>query len=193
MQAGVRQRVQVNRHGGRTAPVEISDGLELWARQHGGHASLKWLDAPMNCWVVRLSLKVGDPRLQSDKPYEQVYLHEYRDAEWWAKHAPEKARRHQRSNRIMGGSYAFDLDELGLEGVIQILDRGNLLSGRGEFRSAEEAGRKQVEKFRSAKHKRRLSLREDARHDALDKRRSILKIPFLPIGIEFDTNGTAKR
>ena len=76
-------------------------------------------------------------------------------------------------------------DELGVSGIIERLDRGNILSGRGRVNSAEESGREQVEKFRDAKHKRRLDARSDADHRAKDRRRSLLKIPYLRVGVEF--------
>jgi hypothetical protein len=81
--------------------------------------------------------------------------------------------------------YAYELDELGVSGIIARLDKGNILSGSAL--NPEQQGRAQVEKFRDAKHKRRLDARGDADHRAKDRRRSLLKIPFLPVGVEFNT------
>lgn len=184
--AGVRPTFKVGRQTDRRVPAEYADAVELWAREHGGHATLKWLPDPMNCWVVRLSLRPGDPRAATSEPWENVYLHEWKTPEWWAKHKPGLLKRHQKTNRVRGASYAYELDELGVQGLRDFLDRGNLLSGRGEFRSAEAAGRAQVEKFRTEKHRRRRSMRDDAKHDALMKRRHLFKIPFIPVGIEFN-------
>jgi hypothetical protein len=165
--------------------VEYRDAVELWARERGGHASLKWMSDPMNCWAVVLSYKVGDPRQSSPEDGEPVLMHDWKDAKWWGKYHPERAKRHHRSNQIMPCAYAYDLDELGVSGMLERLDRGNILSGRGQFGSAEEAGRTQVEKFRDEKHKRRRSKRDDVDHRSRQMRRRLLKIPFLPVGIQF--------
>lgn len=167
--------------------MEYSDAVELWARNHGGHARLKWLVDPMNCWAVILSFKAGDPRQAGPDDGEPVLLHDWKDAKWWMKHHSGRAKRHKRDNRIMPSSYAYELDELGVSGITERLDRGNILSGRGLVNSAEESGDARREKFRDAKHKRRLDARGDAGHRAKDKRRSLYKIPFLPVGIDFNT------
>jgi len=198
LSAGVRPTYKVGRNQGRRAPVEYRDAVEAWARGHGGHGDIVWVPAPANVWQVRLSLKAGDPRLQFGEGFETVELHDWWSAEQWLKNKPDLAKRRaasrvarpgKRSHRITPGYYAFELDELGIEGILSRLSRGNLLSGRGEFKSAEEAGDIQRQKHRAAKEKRRLDEREDARHRSLDIRRSLLKIPFLPVGIEF-TKGT---
>jgi len=172
--------------------VEYSDAVEKWARGHGGHAKLKWLPDPMNCWAVILSYRVGDPRQATDSDGEPVLLHEYWPAEKWAKLKPERARRHPQRNTIMAGNYAFELDELGVEGIIAKLDKGNILSGRGEFKSAEHAGDVQRQKHKDDMDKLRRSSIDDAGHRALDKRRSLYKIPFLGVGISFDASGKTK-
>lgn len=185
LSAGVRQRMRVTRNRGRRAPVEIRDGVELWARKHGRTADVVWYDAPMNCWAVKLGFRPGDPRLREGLKAEPVFLHEWKSAAWWAKNDPRRARRHYRSNQIMPGYRALDLDELGLGGIIQFLDRGDLLSGRGEFSSAEAAGRAKVEEFRTDKHRRRRAARDDAEYRAKYDRRKFLKLPLIPVGISF--------
>jgi hypothetical protein len=165
--------------------VEYSDAIETWARGHGGHAKIKYMVDPMNCWAVILSYRVGDPRQAGPDDGEAVLLHDWRTAEWWNKHHPDRAKRHPRNNAIMPCGYAYELDELGVSGIIARLDKGNILSGSAL--NPEQQGRAQVEKFRDAKHKRRLDARGDADHRAKDRRRSLLKIPFLPVGVEFNT------
>lgn len=182
------RRVRVSQVRGRRAPVEYADAVEMWARGNGGHATLKWLEDPMNCWAVILSFKPNDPRAGTDADGEPVLLHDWKPAEWWAKYQPERARRHPRTNRIMPANYAYDLEELGISEIIERLDRGNILSGRGEFQSAEQAGRAQVEKFRTDKHRRRRAARDEASHRAKDRRRSLLGIPLLP-GADFNDKG----
>lgn len=188
--AGIQRRYRVTRDRHRKAPADLRDGVELWARKHGRTADLRWYEAPMNCWAVMLGFRPGDPRLKAGEQAEPVFLHEWRDAEWWAKNDPLRARRHPRSNRIMPAYRAYELDELGLSGILRILDRGDLLSGRGEFRSAAEAGRAQVEQYRAEKHRRRLFARDEAKHRASNdgNRRRRLKIPLIPVGIEFSSH-----
>lgn len=174
----------------------MRDGVELWARKHGRAADVKWYGAPMNCWAVVLGFRAGDPRLAQGESAEPVFLHEWRSAGWWAEHDPRGARRHHRTNRIMGAYKAFELDELGLSGIIEILDRGDLQSGRGEFRSAAEAGRQSVETFRTAKHRRRRAARDESEHRAKFDRRKFLKIPLIGVGIEFrspDNSSTSSK
>lgn len=184
LKLGVRRRARVSRHRGRRAPLDYHEAVEKWARERGGHAKLVWYEDPMNCWAVVLSYKVGDPRAAGPDDGEPVFLHDWKSAEWWERNAPRRAKRHHRSNRVMPASYAYELDELGVQGIIERLDRGNILSGRGEFTSSEQAGRVQVEKWRDAKHRNRLSRRDDAKHRALENRRWWHKIPFLPVGID---------
>lgn len=189
LQPGVRQRVRVSRQGGRRAPVEYAEAVEQWAREHGGHARLQWLEAPMNCWCVKLSYRLGDPRQASNTDGEPVLLHEYWTAEQWQKRKPHLVRRHPRSNAVMAGNYAFELDELGVEGLKKWLDRGNILSGRGQFTSVEEAGKVQADRHESAMERLRATKRDNAKHRALDIRRSVYKIPFFRVGVSFDRGG----
>ncbi len=189
LKVGIRNRMRVGRNRGRRAPAEFRDGVEEWARKHGRHANLKYLDEPMNCWAVMLSYKAGDPRHKDGTQDEPVFLHRWRDAEWWAKFDPDRAKRHHRTNVIKPHYQALDIMDIGLTGIIEILDKGDLLSGRGEHKSAEAAGRATVDKFRTDKHRRRLAARDEAGHRAKDIRRRLLKIPFLPVGIEFNARG----
>lgn len=186
LKLGLSHRPRVSRVTGRRAPVEYSDAVEKWARAHGGHAKLKWLEHPMNCWAVILSYRVGDPRQMTDSDGEPVLLHEYWTAEQWQKRRPDRVRRHRVTNVVLPGNYAFDLDELGVEGILQRLDRGNILSGRGEFSSVQDAADSSRRKHENAMEKMRSDKVENAGYRARDKRRSLLKIPFLPVGIDIN-------
>lgn len=170
---------------GRHVPSEYAEAVEQWARNHGGHAKLKWLQAPMNCWAVILSYKTNDPRQQDASGGEKVLLHDFWPAQKWARECPQRARRHPVTNAIMHGHYAYELDELGVEGIIARLDRGNILSGRGEFGSVEDAARTAEKNHRTFADRARTNARDDAGARARDIRRSVFKIPFLGVGIEF--------
>jgi len=185
LKAGVREQFKVSREHKRHAPVEYVEAVEKWARERGGHARLSWVKPPGNCWKVTLSYKVGDPRQRDPhSDGEIVLLHDWWTADEWAKRAPNKARRHVDDNRIMPGNYAYDLDELGVEGLIERLDKGNVLSGRGQFMSAEDAAKQQKEKHEKLTARRTKSGQEESRARALDKRRSLYGIPFVNMGVD---------
>lgn len=192
---GARPRMVVTREKKRHPPVEIADGVALWGRKHNRSARLRWYNAPMNCWAVMLGYKEGDPRREDGTKDEPVFLHEWKSAEWWTQHEPLRAPRKMYATgrtRIRGGYRAFDLDELGLEGIIRILDGGDILSARGEFDSVMDAGNKIEQKFRTEKHRRRLFLRDEAGHRARDhyKFHHQIKIPYTNLAIRFGKGGT---
>lgn len=193
LKAGVRFRPRVGRasdHRSRPVPSEYADAVETWARQHGGHATLRWLPAPMNCWCVILSYRAGDPRQQGADDGEKVLLHDFWSAEQWMKHAPQRAPRHKVTGQIRSGAYAYELDELGVEGLITRLNQGNILSGRGQFTSLEQPVAEQRAKHHAASEKRREAAKDNAGARARDIRRSIMKIPFLGVGISFGKKAT---
>ncbi len=171
----------------RTAPVEYRDAVELWARQFGGHADIRWVPHPANVWQVLLQLKPNDPRRAAGEEWETVELHRFIPkpyAPGVTAEEQKKLRRHPRTNAIMPGFIAYELDELGVSGVVEFLSKGSLMSGRGQFTSAEQAGEHVRQQTRDERTKEREGQRERARERALDRRRTHLKIPFLPVGIE---------
>ena len=177
------------RHATRRAPVAISDAVELFARQHGGHGTIVWVPEPVRCWQVRLSLKPGDPRLRSDNDsthFESVMLHEWLDPVATPSHPRvHLCRRHPHlKSRLMPCYVPIDLDELGASGVTAMLERGSILSGRGEFQSAEHALRVIMDRTRDIQINRRATQRDNARERTKDMRRQVLKIPFVNIGID---------
>ena len=182
----------------RLAPVEYRDAVALYARQHGGGGDIIWMGAPVNCWRVQLTLKPDDPRLKGkdDEVYETVDLQQYVHPDPTHPAYPrsdpkllDKLRRHPRNNRLMPGYVAFELDELGVSGVTEMLERGSLFSGRGEFQSAEEAMRVIMDRRRGVLAENRQRQRDETGALARDVRRRVLKIPFLPVGISFQKRG----
>lgn len=190
MKVGIDTTPRVSRQRGVRASSEFTTAVELWAREFGGHALLEWAPAPANAWVVKLSLKDNDPRKRAENAedhYETVVLHDWHEVEWFRKHGKmNKINRNARGGPIPS-FYAPTLDEMGVTGIIARLSRQSLLSGRGEHgtKTAEQIQEDRRQQFRADKDKRRRNQRDDAVHEALDKRRSRLKIPFLPVGIEF--------
>lgn len=182
------------RQSSRVAPVEYRDAVALYAREIGASGDIVWVDAPVNCWQVRLSLKPDDPRCRrmDGENVEAVELQKFVHPDPAHPAYPrgdvkllEKLRRHPRTNRLMPGYVALRLGDLGVSGVVEILQRGSLLTGRGEFDSMEEVLAHVHGRNRERLAKSREAHREAARNLAATTRRRVLKIPFLPVGIEF--------
>lgn len=162
-----------------TPPLEIADEVELYARQSGRHATLHFVPVTsrVGCWVVRMTLRPDDKRRRlwqeqkvGTEPTEDIWLHvPLREGE-----------------RKLGPTYDYrplNLVDLGTSGVRQFLERGNLWSGRGEYQTLEE----QVTKLREADANATAKFRADVKEEAMDemhqKRRTRLKIPFLPVSL----------
>ena len=72
-----------------------------------------------------------------------------------------------------------------MSGLTEMLERGSLLSGRGDYQSSEEAMIALLARERDRRDRARRQNRGQARDVAIATRRRILKIPFVPVGIEF--------
>lgn len=182
------------RQPSRVAPVEYRDAVALYAREIGASGDIVWVDAPVNCWQVRLSLNPNDPRCRRMKGEAvetvelQRWVHPDPAHPSYPKDDPrllERLRRHPRTNLRMPGYVAFELTDLGVSGVVEILQRGSLLTGRGEFNSLEEVLEVVDRRERDKRDREREAHRQGARDLAAATRRKVLKIPFLPVGIEF--------
>ena len=115
---------------GRTGgiPGEMQDAVEMWARSRGRHAKLVYLPA-LRTYAVEIDLKGDDPRMKgwqegrlSVKPTETVYLH----------YQPVK------NGKPASHFVPMQLGEMGVEGLLEILNRGDTTSGRGEFSSPQD-------------------------------------------------------
>ena len=180
--------VRVSRHDqSRVAPYEFRDTAELFARQYGGHGDIVWVAAPVNCWQVRFTLKPGDPRLRhpdNGTHFEAVLLHEFVDPDREPTHPKLDQLPRDKRNRHKPAFVAIELDDLGTSGLQEILERGSLLSGRGEFTSAEQASKAVLDRHRNLRERTRQELRDASRHRTLDGRRKFLDIPQIPVGID---------
>lgn len=160
--------------GVEAAPVWAQDAVMRWAREHGcAPGTLRW-NPLMQCWEIHLALKEDDPRLKAwqsgtapEKPTEVVFLHVRKE-------------RQGKRPRMVG----LSLEDLGERGLREILDRGNLLSGRGEFKSLMESVRAAAEQREALREKRYRDAEQVARDNSREKRRSALGIPALPVGID---------
>lgn len=188
----------------RVAPVEFRDAVEMFARRFGAHGDVVWVPdqvvrfegaeirASVACWQVRFTLLHGDPRLKGreDTLFETVELHYWvdpRDRKWAVEPKVLDRLRRDHRNRRRPGYVAYDLDELGVEGLITLLEKGSTLSGRGEFRSAVHAATVMRERHRDQMERTRRQMQDTAGYKAEDVRRQVFKIPYLGVGIELRT------
>jgi hypothetical protein len=166
--------------GAPEAPWEIREEVEKYAREYGKTGAVEFAVGP-NVWLIKLSLRPNDPRMQAwqegraeEPPMEVVVLQE-----------PNPA-------FVPGGRAspfrALDILQMGPSGVRTFLERGNTFSGRGEFKSIEESTKVALERDQAAREAFRLEQKAANRDERMAERRSRLKIPFLPVGI--DLKGT---
>jgi hypothetical protein len=181
---------RVTRSGLPTAPWEIQDEVELYAREWGRTAKLHYVPVltvrgriVVGCWVVRMSLKPNDKRMQlyqqgiaPEPPTEDVWLHERNP----------HVGRPIRGTTLREPDYrALDIVQMGAGGVRRFLEQGNTWSGRGESRSIEDHLRKIRHLNQESKEKFREEQKTANRLEQRDKRRWRFKIPFLNIPLEF--------
>ena len=165
------------------APVEYRDAVALYARGIGCESGdVVWVDHPVNCWQVRLKLPAWDPR-EYETLELQKWVHPDPDHRAYDHALVDRLPRHPRRNHRVPAYVAFDLDELGVEGVLEWLRRTSL-AGSGEFRSMEHAMRVNREDHRARQETRRKDAKQLAQDKARATRRRIAKIPFLRVGIE---------
>lgn len=170
------------------APADIADEVELYARESGRHATLHFIPTLLmgrtvirGTWMARFTLKPDDPRLSvfqdgqaEEEPTDPVWFHVPNENEGAI--IPGTFDQHKE------GTYrALDIVAMGASGVRAFLERGNMLSGRGEFDSLEEQVTKVREHNREVKTKLRAHHKEENRHELAERRRSWLKIPVVPV------------
>ena len=160
-----------------TAPVDIADTVELYARESGRNGTVHFVPTAIEghtitagTWFARFTLRAMDPRMKSyhegqapEPPVEDVWFHEALD----------------------DGSYRpLDILQMGASGVREFLDRGNSWSGRGEYTSLHDQLAKVREGNAEGKVKFKQEQKELNRHEQREKRRHRFKIPFLPVEID---------
>lgn len=165
-------------------PPEFADAVELYARKTGRHGKLKFVPFPLNCWVVEITRRVDDPMMAAvqsqrvEEASEPVYL--------WRDSNPVETAKAGRQHYV-----GYKLDELGVTGLIEFLEKTNTLSGRGQYNSHAEAARDQAYKGEKAREKIVNDKRENVRDMAEEFRRQINKIPLLGVGIDLQTPESA--
>lgn len=141
--------------------------MELWARQWGRHGWIEF-NAPMGCWTIHLTKRPDDPTLKAWKEGTLQQAHE-----------PTEAVALNRWNPQTRSYYFVPLDEYGTSGILELLDRGNTWSRRGEHDSIVDG----VKKTREHNQKVREGMRENAREAGRDwasgTRRKAFDLPLV--------------
>lgn len=163
----------------RAIPVAMRDAVEMWARQNRGtHGYVAW-NPVLKCAVIDLELRADDPRMKAwqegrlkHKPMESIPLH---------------------YQAFGGGPFiAIDIEQLGVSGLLDMLDKANTWSGRGQYNNmieAVQAAERQNENLRESVRKAAL---DNTRDRTRDMRRQILDLPLVsvPANIGASTDGT---
>ena len=151
-----------------TIPWDIADAVEMWAREkRGTHGRIAW-NAVMRCPVIDFELKADDPRMKA-----------YRDGR--LKHEPKESIPLHYQKEGGGPFYPINLTELGVSGLMEMLDRANTWSGRGEFKSTMAAIAATERKNEALRDSIRAAAKDNARERAKDMRRQIFDLPMVTV------------
>lgn len=159
-------------------PAEFADAVEQYARRSNRHGRLRFVPPPVNCWTIEFTLMANDPARRAmqaqdtDEQTEIVYL--------WRPSTPVETSKAGRQHLV-----GYKLDELGVTGMLEFLEKTDTFSGRGQYRSHAEAAKDQAYKGEKAREALVNEQRENTRHLAEDARRQIFKIPYKTVGIDF--------
>lgn len=164
--SGERSVPKLGRNGLPVCPYEIRDAIEMYGRKNNRSASVHFV--PGGGWFARFSLRPNDPRMvlfqqgkAAEPPTEDVWFH-----------VPDP-------NGRTGDYSPLDICEMGPQGVMEFLDRGNTWSGRGEALSPMDALRQNLETKEERRVQLRQRMKEENRFQQRERRRSLLKIPVL--------------
>lgn len=155
-------------------PVEIADAVEKWARRYGRHARVVFIehtDPPIP--QVRITPMHDDPIRAADIPPEEK----------------EEAIELMEWDEEKGSYVPKDLHELGAQGVIRFLNKGNTFAS-GEFDSLEEASEEARKSRERAAKKAYRDGKEDARAVGRAVKNQLLDIPKHRTGIDL-SEGTS--
>ena len=167
-------------------PAEIADEVEMYARQHGRHASLHPVPAMIRhgrgkgwTWVVRISLRPTDPALL---PYQTGAAGEESTEDVWLHVTNPRAGQKISGSNIPEPDYLpLDIEQMGPSGVRAFLERGNSWSGRGEHGSLQEVVRTNRNTNMAKREKFRAEQKELNRYEQRDLRRQRWGIPFIGV------------
>lgn len=156
------------------APADISDAVIVWARNQGRRSrGVEW-DQEHNCFVIRMTRRMEDPihkarqegRVSEDDTYETIYLQGW----VWTDQKNGK-----------GKFLPYDLNMYGPSGIIELLDRGNMATGRGEYASLQQYISATVARNKDKKEAWKRQAEDQARETANRFRRKVLNLPMVPV------------
>ena len=153
-----------------SVPWDVSDAVILWAREHGREGGRVVWYGGSKCFAVEFDLKADDPRMKGwlekrlkVKPKDVVFLHE-----------PDGK----------GHYTALNIADLGVSGIVRLLDEGNLMSGTGRYKSLTAACNAVVEHNQKLEQAMEDAAVDNARLRARDDRRQILDLPTVSVPID---------
>ncbi len=158
------------------APWDLAEEVELYAREYDRTGRLHFFPIA-NTWIAQFSLRSDNPLMRA---YQEGRAPEPETEEIWIHELVPNGRPME--------FRPIDIVQMGRSGLREFLQKGNLFSGRGKFRSLKDS----VQKARDATESDRAQTKERARDSALasakDRRRQVLGIPQLPVGIDLQRN-----
>lgn len=164
------------------APIEYSEAVEKWARQWGRHGRIVCISA-IDTWQVRLTPREGDPRLRLYRE-GKASLQDLEETIELVERVPDPDSR----TGLKTKNRSIPLEELGVQGVIDRLDKMNTLSGTGEFEDLQSAWNWAHEQSMEAKKDLKRSMRDVAREKARSLYHRIFRVPYLSVGIDLKGN-----
>jgi hypothetical protein len=148
-------------------PFEINDAVEMWARKSGRHGRITWVPQ-IACFVVELSMPPDSPIWKAfragdlaEEPKERIQLMHWDGRE--GRYIPMK------------------LEEYGASGIVEMLEKADVWSGRGEFESMTDALHAQIGRNEQARKENRERFNDLARDEVQHRRREILGLPLVSV------------
>ena len=161
--------------GPRRAPLEFADAVELYFRKSGRHATLVWVPEPVCQWQVRI-----EPR--EDDPARQAWMNGETDI------SPVETVEITFFDEEQGLYRGLELDEIGVSGLIEMLEKGDTWSGQGEFDDIQDALTYQVETQRAHLERLKNYVKEEVLAAGRAVRKRIMKEPYLRVRIDLPTS-----
>lgn len=150
-------------------PAEIAEEVEKYAREWDRSGSIELVRAPNGfvCWLIKFTPRPNDPK----------WLR-YREGR-----GPEP---HPELVWLMDNETGkpLDIHQMGASGVRAYLEKGNTLSGRGEYGSVLEAIEQTSARNLEERDRFRQKMKEENRYERRQDRRRYLGIPQISPGID---------
>lgn len=149
------------------APVDLADCVETWARGKGTHARLGW-STLLRCWVIDLELSDEHPRTErwragelKRRPTESIPLHAW-----------DKDRK---------AYIALPIEEWGASGLVERLEKADMLSGRGEYDTLAHALAANDTDNEAVRHAQKEYAVAAGVERAMGERRRIFDLPLVSV------------